>query len=233
MDIGHIKIIGLGGIGSILTDKICRFMTFGKYANDDWKITLIDGDTYEHKNRERQEFLYLKNKASSKEIELNDRFGTNTIFKSVSEYINEDNIGRYILNGDLVFLCVDNHHSRRLISKYAELSLDNVTIVSGGNDYTDGNVQIYIRSNGKDITPSLTSYHPEIEIPNDKHPGDMSCDELANSSPQLYFANLTAATIMCWVFYAIVEGNLDITARPEIYFDLKMMSVLSKIRTVK
>ena len=93
MKINNIKIIGLGGIGSILTDKICRFMTFGKYSNDDWRITLIDGDKYEQKNRERQDFLYLKNKALSKCDELNAKFGENTIDYTVDEYINEDNIG--------------------------------------------------------------------------------------------------------------------------------------------
>lgn len=229
MKINSIKIIGLGGIGSILTDKICRFMTFGKFANDVWKITLIDGDKYEQKNRERQDFLYLKNKALSKLDELNGKFGENTIHKSIDEYINKDNISRYILNGDLVFMCVDNHHSRRLISKYAENELDDVMIISGGNDYTDGNVQIYIKENGKDICPSLTKYHPEINEPDDKHPDDLSCEELSNSAPQLYFANLTAATIMCWVFYAIHTGNFDYT-KPEVYFDIKMMSVLSKVR---
>ena len=232
MEVKNIKIIGLGGIGSILTDKICRFMTFGKFANNDWKITLIDGDSYEQKNRERQDFLYLKNKASSKADELNDKFGENTIFHEIHEYINEDNIGRYIVDGDLVFICVDNDHSRRLISKYAEKTLDNIIIISGGNDYTDGNVQIYIRQNGKDITPSLTSYHPEIESPDDKHPDDMSCDELADSAPQLYFANLTAATIMCWVFYVIISGDFNYIAKSEIYFDIKLMSVISKLRAV-
>lgn len=230
MEIKNIKIIGLGGIGSILTDKICRFMSFGKFANDDWTITLIDGDDYEPKNRERQDFIYLKNKALSKQEELNAKYGVNTVQYVVETYIDQDNVKQYIGSGDLVFMCVDNHQSRKLISDHAG-TLDDVIIVSGGNDYIDGNVQVYGRENGKDISPSLTSFHPEIDNPDDKHPSDMSCEELADSVPQLYFANLTAATVMCWVLYALIQEKFNF-GKPEVYFDIEMMSIVGKMRAV-
>ena len=140
-----------------------------------------------------------------------------------------------IQEGDIVFIGVDNHASRKLISEYVQKSVSDVTVISGGNEYTDGNVQIYIRKEGRDLTPSLTAYHPEIEEPDDKSPEDMSCQELEKAEPQLLFTNLTVATIMCWVFYRLVKTE-DIlgleTKVSEIYFDIVSMSVLSKMREV-
>jgi hypothetical protein len=59
----------------------------------------------------------------------------------------------------------------------------------------------------------------------------MSCEELANSEPQLYFTNLWVATIMCSAFYnAVIKNELKAS---EIYFDLKHMSTVSHERVVK
>jgi len=59
----------------------------------------------------------------------------------------------------------------------------------------------------------------------------MSCQELAESDPQLYFANLGVATLMCWAFYnAVVRKQLE---RSEVYFDLTTMTTDAKIRIVK
>jgi molybdopterin/thiamine biosynthesis adenylyltransferase len=157
------------------------------------------------------------------------------MFAEFPEYVNTDNISEVIQEDDIVFIGVDNHATRKIISEYVQKSVNNITVISGGNEYTDGNVQIYIRKEGKDLTPSLTAYHPEIETPGDKSPEDMSCQELAESAPQLLFTNLTVATIMCWVFYRLVKTE-DIPGlgldKSEVYFDIVSMSVLSKTREV-
>jgi len=224
----NIKIIGLGGIGSILVDKITKFSTLG--SNSHFDIVLIDGDKYEEKNKVRQDFIYFDNKAKSKTDELNSKYRPGTISKAVNEYISSENIQQYIKEDDMVFVCVDNHASRKLISDYAS-TLSNITIISGGNDWIDGNVQVFIRENGINVTPSLTAFHPEIENPPDKHPDDMSCEELSKSDPQLYFTNLSVATIMCWVLYALTENKFDKT-HPEIYFDLEKMATNAPLRVV-
>jgi hypothetical protein len=59
----------------------------------------------------------------------------------------------------------------------------------------------------------------------------MSCEELSNSAPQLYFTNLGVATIMCWAFYnAIIRGKF---LKSEVYFDITTMTADSKSRTLK
>jgi len=221
-----VVIIGLGGIGSILSGRLCRFLNFTKDVS--YEITLVDGDDYETKNYERQEFLRLGGKAETQYIELTTKF-PKLKFDYKNVYVNNDNVKDIIEEESIVLLCLDNHKSRNIISNYCK-TLDNVIIISGGNDYVDGSVQIYVRKGGEDLTPDLCAYHTEIESPTDKSPEEMSCEELAESSPQLYFTNLGAATIMCWAFYNVVVRNVVNTS--EVYFDIESMASLSQIRKV-
>ena len=177
----NIVIIGLGGVGSILSERLCRFLN---YTRDfETNILLVDGDFYEVKNYERQEFNRIGHKAEIKSNELEIKF-SDLSFDVYNTYINETNIHHVIKEGDIVFLCVDNHKSRMIINNYCK-NLKNVTLISGGNELTDGNVQLFVRKGGKDVTPDLCAYHPEIANPNDKLPDEMSCEELSQSEPQL------------------------------------------------
>ena len=223
----NITIIGLGGVGSILIERLCRFIN---YSNDlTAEILLVDGDEYEQKNYERQEFNRIGNKADIKATELELKFSQLGL-DVYDAFINPDNVSEVIKEGNIVFLCVDNHKTRMIVSNYCK-QLQDVTLISGGNEFTDGNVQIYVRREGRDLTPDLCAYHPEISNPEDKLPDEMSCDELSHSDPQLYFTNLGVATIMCWAFYnAVIKGKYD---RSEIYFDILSMTTDAKTRIVK
>ena len=223
-----IKIIGLGGVGSILCDNLSRYLNY----SDDLKanVDLIDGDYYELKNNARQTFSNTGDKANVKCTELSYMFNK-VRFRDFNEFINDDNVSSLITEDSIVFLCVDNHLSRKIISDHCE-TLNNVTVISGGNEYTDGNVQLYKREGGVNLTASLTEYHPEIDYPEDLSPEDMSCEELSKSEPQLLFTNLTVATIMCWMFYAIHQGK-DVTKHGEVYFDITSMATLAKVRQSK
>lgn len=224
----NIKIIGLGGIGSILSDQICRFANYS-IRNFKTNIILIDGDDYEHKNYERQTFNLTGSKAFVKQQELSRKFEDLSI-NAIPDYITEENISNIILNEDLLLMGVDNHKTRKIVSDHCK-TLENIILISGGNNYTDGNVQIYYRKEGKDLTPDLCSYHPEINQPGDKLPTEMSCEELSKSEPQLLFTNLTAATLMCQAFYNVVIR--DEIKYCETYFDIINMKVDSKIRKIK
>ena len=138
-------------------------------------------------------------------------------FRSRPEYVTEDNVGRLIGEGEVVFLMVDNHASRHLVSRHVS-SLSDLSLISGGNDYADGNVQVYVRQGGLDLTPSLTRYHPEIATPQDRNPAALSCEELmAAGAPQLLFANLMVASLMLNAFYALRQGRLNYS---EVYLDI-------------
>lgn len=221
-----IIIIGLGGIGSALSEFISKFLN---YTDLHPRIKLVDGDAYEEKNLDRQMFGDFGNKAFIKKEELGNIY-TNITFDIFDKYINEDNIKEVISEDNIVMLAVDNHKTRKVVSDYCK-KLKDIILISSGNEYTDGNVQIYIRKNNEDVQPDLCSYHPEIENANDLSPEDMSCSELAKSDPQLFFANLTAAICMCWVYYNIIKSGTCL--KSEVYFDMLTMSILSISRSVK
>lgn len=226
----RIVIVGLGGIGTIFTNRLCRFINYTKAQNlAEVDMHLIDGDKYEMKNFERQEFMGLGNKAEIKARELTRKY-PKINFTTYDQFINETNISDQIKEGDVVCLCVDNHKTRKVVSEFCK-TLPSIILISGGNDWTDGNVQIYVRNEGKDLTPDLTMYHPEIADPKDKSPEDMSCEELAETDPQLYFANLFAATLMCCAFFnVVINGDIE---NSEAYFDIESMSARASQRVVK
>lgn len=224
----NIVVVGLGGVGSILIEKIGRFLNYAADTHAD--ITLVDGDDYEVKNYMRQEFGRTGSKSDIKAKEVGYKF-RNLSLTPIKLYIDPTNVGSIIQDGQIVFLCVDNHKTRMIVSNYCK-TLKDIILISGGNELTDGNVQIYVRKGGVDLTPDLCSYHPEIASPADKLPSEMTCEELAKSEPQLFFANLGVAFNMCCAFYrTVVRGIVDDIS--ESYFDIMTLCSDAKRRTVR
>jgi molybdopterin/thiamine biosynthesis adenylyltransferase len=212
-----IKLIGVGGIGCALAPFLARYLqSERRVTREEVRITLVDGDDFESKNVSRQSFEALGNKAKVKASELARGF-PELSFRAVPEFVTDANLPRLVRSGDLVFLAVDNHATRGAVSRHCE-RLANIVLISGGNDLTDGNVQIYVRQDGRDITLPLTRFHPEIADPKDKSPAEMSCEELAAAAaPQLLFMNFTVASAMLNAFYAWRSGRLRYG---EVYLDI-------------
>ena len=238
----NIKVIGLGGIGSWLVQFIAKYARFTMLQNKKISITCIDGDSYDSLNRPRQNFENLGNKARIKMLELKSEYDKyvppgytleNFQFKSIDDYVSGDNIKSLICEGDVVFLCVDNHKTRRLVSKHCK-NLDDIILISGGNDITVGNIQIYQKKEGEEITSDLCAYHPEIENPRDKAPYELSCEELQESAPQLLFTNVMVATLMCCAYYNLLTKKININNQiGEAYFDICTLKCDSKLRKPK
>jgi molybdopterin/thiamine biosynthesis adenylyltransferase len=189
--------------------------TGASHIHERTPLILIDGDDFEGRNRERQDFRASGNKAQVKVEEMRQVFPELSI-RAVPEFITEKNVSFYVRDNDLVFLAVDNHPTRRLISRRCQ-DLTSVVLVSGGNEWTEGNVQVYIRWEGKDITSPLTMFHPEIERAEDT-PGAASGNESAEKKdPQLLFTDLAVASHMLNVFYAVISGELRFE---EVRFDI-------------
>ena len=223
--IKNFKVIGVGGIGTILSDLITRFLNYS--GVDSQTVTLVDGDTFEPSNRSRQVFDELGKKADIKAEELNGKFN-GLVIDSFPHFLTPENIDKVIEEGDLVLSCLDNHKTRKLISDKC-ITLQNVTLISGGNELIDGNVQVYIRRDGVNLTNPITHSHPEIQNPEDKSPHELSCQELAETSvPQIIFTNFTAAAVMGNVFYNIYSDKYRIV--DEIYFDIQTYNHLAKKR---
>ena len=213
-----IKVIGAGGIGGHLLEPLSRYLSYGE---DNIEITVFDGDQFEERNKERQRFSACENKASHTVGVLKEQF-PKIHFRAKGEYLTPDNIITSIREGDVVFLCVDNHATRKLVSDRCQ-ELDNVTLISGGNDYTDGNVIVYIRKDGKDVTKAPTVLHQKIAAPQDKNPGTLTdaerrgCEQEARTNPQLLFTNLAIASSMCNCYYAYENDKVNFE---QVYVDI-------------
>lgn len=206
------KIIGLGGIGCAILRTLPQFLV---YRFSDVEVILIDGDEFEPKNRDRQ-MNTVGNKAGVL-LEAMRRQWPELWFDALPMFLTQENVISLIREGDTVFLGVDNHTTRKLASDRCQ-ELDDVILISGGNEFTDGNVQVFWRQNGQNRTlPLANEFHPEVMFPTDKNPGEMGCERLAESEPQLLFTNNAVATAMLNVFYAFTENRLDYD---EVYLDI-------------
>lgn len=223
----RITIIGIGGIGSHLADWIACYLD---NLQGEHTLTLVDGDVFEDRNRERQSFEALGNKAQSVGETLAKRYARVAIH-AVAEYLTPENADFILLEGEVVFLCVDNHRTRKLASDAAG-QLNEIVLISGGNELVDGNAQVYLRRNGVDVKPPLTMYHPEIAFPADKAPYEKNCEELARAGePQILFTNLTAGVLMANAFRRLMrDGTLPYS---EVFFDTDLNAVRTRDFAVK
>lgn len=225
----NVKVIGCGGIGGALLPILCRYLdTNHQYS--EVSVTLIDGDSYEPHNASRQVFTKMTNKAMESAELLSNQFRRIKFF-AVPQYLTAHNIvgigpdGKPIIgDGDVIFSCVDNHAARKIISDRCE-SLKEIVAISGGNGYTDGNIQVHIRKDGKNLTlPIANEFHNEIRNPTDENPGDKppapscGCQAQAPSAPQLLITNNLVAAAMLNCFYQQQEGGVDYD---EVYLDVR------------
>ena len=218
-----VKLIGLGGIGSIVARYGAVFLAS---LGQEVRLVLVDGDVFEYSNASRMLFAGYGNKASVLRSELLPRFADSSLsLLAIEKFATPDNVSSLVRSGDLCLLCVDNHATRKLLNDHCSRLAD-VCLISGGNDGvgkdssgavrrgTYGNVQIYVRCHGKDVTASLARDHPEIASPADHLPGDQNCTELVTSTPQILFANLAVAsamlnTLFLWLSGALHYGELS------------------------
>lgn len=225
-ELASVKVIGLGGVGSIVARYVSLFLAS---LGGEVRVVLIDGDRFEPSNANRMFFGACGNKAVVIRDELASRFGeTSLSLIAVEEFLTAENAGRLIRDGDIVLLTVDNHATRKLVNDHCA-RLCNVCLLSAGNDGvgrdgdgvrrrgTYGNVQVYLRSGGRDGTPPLTHHHPEIAKPTDHLPTEQSCTELVASVPQILFANLAVASALLNTLWLHLCGALHYR---ELAFDI-------------
>ena len=204
---------------------MARYLQFQSERNV--RLTLIDGDTYEPRNRERQSFQALGNKAIVKADELRQEFHGLSMHAE-PRYLDGKNVIEFIREGDIVFSCVDSKfiRTRKYISDRA-LELDDVLIISGGNELTHGNVRFHWRKAKKNLTlPLANKYHPEVENPRGVDEPMPGCGVRVKSEPQIVIMNNLVASIMLSGFYAFLEAKLDYD---EVYMDM----LTGNVRTVR
>lgn len=217
----NLVLVGLGGIGRWVVQALPGVLGA---SEDDWEITLVDGDKYDQSNVPRQcgPEDVGKYKAIVWALKMPEIYSVFPDCVYVHDsYCFEEN--------SIVLLAVDNHKTRKLVSDKVS-QLKNAVLISGGNELTDGNVQLYVRRKGKDLTAPLGKFHPEIENPTDRAPFEKSCEELSVHESQITATNMSAAAIMVCYLTAFV---LNVNAKPvygETYFDISTTTAVSKVR---
>jgi len=233
----NIYLVGMGGIGSQLCEPICRFVNYLENKSD-YCITFIDGDEYESSNQTRQTIELAdigQNKAVSQYSKMYNLF-PNLEINANAIYINNQNIKDCFNKPDentIILSGVDNNKTRNVIQQYC-LALKNVLLLSGGNEYIDGDVQIYARKQGVDLTPPIWKWNPNIKNPKDRSPEEIGCDELVESTPQLIFTNGMVSACMCMAFYNYYKMfDTDVSIdKSVVMFDIPELSVVSKMRNL-
>jgi molybdopterin/thiamine biosynthesis adenylyltransferase len=139
-----IKIIGCGGIGGIVTRGVHKLANASKN-----KIILIDNDTFEFGNISRQTFSTFGNKAEVLAEELSSLpHNVASIVANSDRYTFGCSSPTRIGDKQIIFCCVDNHFTRAIVNAHCK-ELANVTLISGGNEIQDGNVQFVVKKRGK------------------------------------------------------------------------------------
>lgn len=209
-DTGRFVIIGLGGVGGLVLRLLVPFL---HHEGAGATVLCVDGDSFEPRNRARMWFEDLGPKANVLAEEMARDYGDRVSLIPVPDYVTPHRAGRIIQERDVVFCAPDNHATRRLVERRCQ-RLSDVALFSGGNDGVEaghtgtfGNVQIYLRAGGRDVTNPLSTFHPEIREPGDRVPGG-GCAAATPSAPQLLFTNAAVASSLLGAFYAWRQGEL-------------------------
>jgi hypothetical protein len=218
---------GAGGTGSnFIAPALAYLNSLHTQRNEEWEFLIADGDNYETKNLARQIFdprFTGMNKAEA----LAGMYSRYPV-RAIPRFIGEEDLKVLMEEDVIVFIGVDNFSLRALVEQRA-LELDNCVILNAGNEMHDGNVQLWVRENGKNKTPRLSFCHPEIKYSGPEDRSAMTCLQVAQlpGGEQLIIANMAAAMNMLTMLWHYYDGTWKGKNAPtEIQFDLKESSLV-------
>ena len=183
-------VIGGGGVGSYLLPPLAKLV-------DPKEILVVDGDTLEEKNLDRQlfgrEFI-----GSNKAAALAATYGVT----GRCEYFSSGVVPEMDISSDnWLFCCADNHACRRLCLSVCD-EYDCRCIIAA-NEYLCSEAYYYERD-WKETHNDPRTYYPIILTDNSDDPtSPEGCTGHAATTrtPQLVIANQAAATLALWLFW--------------------------------
>lgn len=226
-------LIGAGGTGSFIFPALIRALeAYYSDKEEDFTITIIDGKTVDASKLTRQ--LFFGQYAGINKAEaLRDQYGADPkVVIAVPTYLDKKNI-KGIPENAVVLIAADNFPVRARIEDYAS-RMKNITIINGGNEMTDGSLQVYMRRNGKDVTPKLSQGHAEILSEDGRDPAALTCQQIAElpSGEQTIIANMMSATAMLNAVRQLHEweATQENLPKEEVFFDLNTMAMRATTR---
>ncbi|MGD0092258.1 MAG: ThiF family adenylyltransferase [Planctomycetota bacterium] len=228
-----IVVIGCGGTGSWLLGPLLRFLNAEEFRGE---VHLWDGDRYSPENQERQEFAagsIGQNKAETQAGAFRANYPALRIVAH-AEYVTAENVAQAVTERAVIITAVDNHPLRVLVDRQAGI-LNDVCVLSAGNEKLDGNVHVLLRRACRAMTNPLLQRHPEIAKAKHGNRAEMGCEALvAKGDTQLLITNFLAAAAALAAFHLLWthgerSGRRRQTVVPqEVYFDagLGLMSLV-------
>jgi hypothetical protein len=234
----RIAVVGCGGIGDFLVEPMVRFLEYTPQLEDvAIEVYLLDPDKAEERNLERQ--ATVKSIGRNKALALAERVDLAIHPKRVHvtglPIAVSPKQGMRTLkelfwdDGIIVMGCVDEHVSRVYIQELMA-NLRSGIFICGGNDFHDGQVQLWTKHRGKE-SAQIHKVHPEMTLTSGRFPDEPSCQVGAEKHPQLIWANMACALAMGAALWHYVRLGLEIRLREkadnEIHFDLSCCTMQS------
>lgn len=202
-------IVGCGGTGYYLIEPLIKYLA---NRHESSQLYLVDGDEVEDSNLTRafnQDAVGM-NKAEA----LAERFSvSNVSVEPVPYFVKPGKTWRtvhselWFSDNVTIFGAVDNLPTRLFLQEEAS-KLDNVTYVDGGNGSPyDGQVILYVRRLGKQLSPPMQHIFPAIvnAAEGDFFPGDENCAARSERLPQIGLVNFQLAAAMTWLWMSQVD----------------------------
>lgn len=221
-------LLGAGGTGSILFDSLVRYLeTYHRHRDEEFYLQVIDGDEIEAHNLDRQLFpepTIGNNKAEALVHTAKYVPPHGKIFP-VATFLGKKNIGKLVRSGDIVLIAVDNYSVRALVEQHGH-TLDRLVVINGGNESTDGSCQLWVRHDGKNVSPPLSHCHPEIAYKSANDRAAMSCEARGKikGGEQTIVANMASALMMLNMLRQHHQNSVPKVGH-EVYFDLDTLAM--------
>ena len=217
-------LIGAGGTGGHIAPHLYRLL---HALERPVEVIIADGDIVEGKNLVRQNFVAAdlgRNKAQVLAERYASAFGMEAQYipefieseerlsellkpKSMPAWMNPE---QYPQELHILIGAMDNNRSRQICHQVFQKSDELIYIDSGNGEYT-GQVVCGIRSGKRTLYKPVGEIYPDVLLPTDKFPTELSCAEAAVSAPQSIAANIMAATaVIAYLYNILVLGSIEV-----------------------
>jgi len=199
----RVVLIGCGGIGAWLGQALA------KHASRDDQLTLVDKDTIEERNLDRQ--LFTKDDIGSPKCEALRRHllmpGKSIVAANMwydtgalADLLEDD------YRQAVVFVGADNNRAR--LAALQECAANGVPCIVAANEYVDAEAYISLPDwAGTEHDPLV--YYPELRDTTGGSPLSPGCTgEVQEAAPQLTLANMWAASHAAFMYYAWIHNAL-------------------------
>lgn len=201
-------IVGVGGIGSALFQDLCRFLP---HTID---IHLMDGDTVEGKNIQRQHFSRRdlgRNKAEALAEKASVAIGLDRIYYHPTYLTSVDQLAQIARNNyktGVLVGCVDNHPARRVMEEFVSRSGGPLYYLDCANEETRGEVVAVFVDKAQRHGRFRSELDPSVLTDNTGDPTTASCtQQLDAGNIQTLFTNRKAAILALELIGAHLKGD--------------------------